>query len=93
MSFWKTIKSFFNKESVISVTETPIVNTVVPKKATPAIVAETFDNMMAEAKTQATAQKKKRYYKHPHIANFRNRLKWKLCLGGQCNVHKTVWSS
>jgi hypothetical protein len=63
MSFWKTIKSFFNKESVISVTETPIVNTVVPKKATPAIVAETFDNMMAEAKTQATAQKKKRYYK------------------------------
>jgi hypothetical protein len=63
MSFWKTIKSFFNKESVISVTETPIVNTVVPKKATPAIVVETFDNMMAEAKTQATAQKKKRYYK------------------------------
>lgn len=64
MSIWKTIKAFFsNKDSVISVTESPTIITNVPVKVTPEMVDETFNNMMADAKIQADKQKKKRPYK------------------------------
>lgn len=53
MLIWETIKAFFsNKDSVISVAESPTVNTPAIK-VTDELVEETYNNMLTEAKNKA----------------------------------------